>query len=271
MAGRIFFVLQSTLLLISYSFAQGNVRTDLKTYFDEYKVTGAFVMYDRNAGEWTIYNPEMTKRRLVPASTFDIANALIGLETGAIPDENFVFKWNKEKRGLKVWERDLRLVEAFQNSCIPCFASLARMIEGDQFQFYLNKLQYGKASLAGDTNTFWLSGKVLISPEEQVRFLWNLYDEKLPLSTRSMKAVKAMMLRDDTPRYKLFGKTGWLTNDLENPIGKPSLGWFVGYQERAGNVYFFATVIETEKTQADFALARVDISKRILKQLCVLE
>jgi beta-lactamase class D len=138
-------------------------------------------------------------------------------------------------------------------------------------QNYLGKLQYGNDSMTGGVETFWLSGGLRISADEQVKFLVDLYDEKLPLSQRSMRAVKSIMLRDNTPRYKIYGKTGWQTNDLADPVGKYSLGWFVGYQERAGDVYFFATLIETQKTQADFASARVDISKRILKQLCVLE
>lgn len=271
MSVRVLFVFQIVLLLAHYSYAQDEVRPDLKTYFDEYNVNGSFVMYDRNAGKWTRYNPEMAARRMTPASTFDIANILIGLETGALPDENFIFKWDRQKRPLSVWERDLRLAEAFQTSCVPCFALLARMIDAERMRFHLDRLRYGNGLTSEGGDTFWLNGSLRISPDEQVRFLLNLYDEKLPLSPRAMKTVKAMMLRDNTAKYKLFGKTGWQTSNFADPVGRHSLGWFVGYQERAGNVYFFATVLETEKTQADFASARVDISKRILKQLCVLE
>ena len=267
---RVLFALQITFLLINYSYAQEDVRPDLKSFFDEYNVAGAFVMYDRNARTWTRYNPEMAKKQVVPASTFDIANSLIGFETGLL-DEDFVFKWGGEKRVLKVWEKDMKLPDAFMTSCLPCFRELSRTVGAERMKAYLAKLQYGNASVSGDTETFWLTGGLRISADEQVKFLLDLYDEKLPLSPRAMKAVKSIMLRDNTPRYKLYGKTGWQTEDFADPIGKYSLGWFVGYQERGGNVYFFATVLETQKTQADFASARVDISKRILKQLCVLE
>jgi beta-lactamase class D len=227
-------------------------------------------MYDRNAAKWIRYNPPFAQKRLPPASTFDIANTLIGFETGVL-SQGFLFRWNGEKRLFKSWERDLDIRDAFQNSCLPCFHQLSQAIGLERMQSYLDKLRYGNGVIEGRGETFWMKGGLRISADEQVELLRSLYDEKLMLSPRSMKEVKAMLLRDDTPRYKLFGKTGWLTDDLADPIGKPSLGWFVGFQERAGNVYFFATIIETEKTQADFASARVDISKRILKQLCVIE
>lgn len=271
MATRVLLALLIGLLLAHSSYAQDEVRPDLKTYFDEYRVSGGFVMYDRNAGKWTRYNPDVTKKAFSPGSTFDIVTTLAGFETGTIPDAGFVFKWNGEKRALNAWERDLTLAQAFQASCVPCFREVARSIGSERMADFLEKLRYGNASVAGDPGAYWLTGGTRISADEQVRLLMSLYEEKLPLSPHSIRAVKTIMLRDDTPRYKLFGKTGWLTGSFADPIGKPSLGWFVGYQERAGNVYFFATVIETENTQADFASARVDIAKRILKQLCVLE
>ena len=79
------------------------------------------------------------------------------------------------------------------------------------------------------------------------------------------------MLREETAGYKLYGKTGWQTDDLNNAIGKFSIGWFVGYVEKDGAVYFFALNAETTKTESSFAAARVEITKKILKDLKLLQ
>src|SRR3712207_8202792 len=57
--------------------------------------------------------------------------------------------------------------------------------------------------------------------------------------SRSLQIVKEVMTLEETPDYKLRGKTGG------GPLGENRfLGWFVGYLETKDNAYFFATEIE---------------------------
>jgi beta-lactamase class D len=69
---------------------------ELEKYFEGF--TGAFVLYDLNNDHYVRYNPEQCSERFLPASTFKILNSLIGLETGVIPDENYVIKWDGRTR-----------------------------------------------------------------------------------------------------------------------------------------------------------------------------
>jgi len=69
------------------------------------------------------------------------------------------------------------------------------------------------------------------------------------------------MLREETAGYKLRAKTGWGRQDSLD------IGWFVGYVERSDNVYFFATNIESRQPSEHFGQARIEITKKILKQL----
>lgn len=137
-------------------------------------------------------------------------------------------------------------------------------------QKYLNNLKYGNRNISGGIDQFWLTGGLRISPDEEVNFLRKLYAEKLSISRRSQQIVKRIMLQETAPNYKIYGKTGWQTDDLSNPLGKYSIGWYVGYLEQNGNVYFFATNVETGKTQASFAASRTEITKKILKELNLL-
>ena len=65
-----------------------------------------------------------------------------------------------------------------------------------------------------------------------------------------MEIVRDIMRLETHPAYQLRGKTG--TGLLENL----SVGWFVGYEERDGNVFFFALNITSTNTQVNGATAK---------------
>ncbi|MEZ5426617.1 MAG: class D beta-lactamase [Pyrinomonadaceae bacterium] len=245
-------------------------RPEFGKYFDRHQVIGTFVLYDQNDKKFIRYNPERARKGFVPASTFKIANSLIGLETGIITGEDYVFKWNGEKRLLDIWNRDLSLNRAFNSSCLPCYQGLAREIGHERMKKWVKKLKYGNADISGGIDQFWLTGGLRISADEEVEFLRRLYNSKLPLKQTTMDTVKKIMLREDNGKYKLSYKTGWQTDDLKNSIGSKSLGWIVGYLETGGNVHYFATNIETDDTRADFAASRMEITRQILKDLKLL-
>ena len=245
-------------------------RPEFKKYFDEYGYDGTFVLYDRNEKKFIRYNPQRGKQRFIPASTFKIANSLIGLETTEISGEDHIFRWDGKKRLLDIWEKDLDLNQAFNASCVPCYQELARNIGTERMQKWVRKLDYGNKNIGGGIDMFWLTGELRISANEEVKFLLRLYENKLPLKPRTVAIVKKIMLREDRSDYKLSYKTGWHTDNSVNTVGSKSLGWIVGYLERDNNVYFFATNLETNDTPANFPPSRLEITKKILKDLKLL-
>jgi beta-lactamase class D len=50
-----------------------------------------------------------------------------------------------------------------------------------------------------------------------------------------------------------------------------NIGWFVGYAEKNGNVYFFATNIESPERRRRISAARIDITKSVLRELSVMD
>ena len=232
------------------------VRPELKSNFQGF--TGAFVLYDLNLKRYIRYNPERCAERFIPASTFKIMNSLIGLETGIIPDADYVIKWDGTKYDIPAWNQDHTLRTAIQNSVVWYYQELARRVGEKKMQEYVDAAHYGNQDISGKIDTFWLEGGLRISAEEQVEFLKRLYKGELPLSQRSMNIVKEILVLEKTETYQLSGKTG------SGQRITPHESWFVGYLETKGNVYFFATNIEGSDGSGDKAR---EIAQNILQNL----
>lgn len=213
------------------------VKPELEKYFQGAK--GAFVLYDLNNDYYIRYEPERCAEQFIPASTFKIMNSLIGLETGIIPDENYVIKWDGTHYEIPVWNQDNTLKTAIKNSVVWYYQELARRVGKEKIQYYVNAVNYGNKDITGEIDTFWLEGGLRISADQQVEFLKQLYLDKLPFSTRSARIVKEILVLEKTESYQLSGKTG------SGQRITPHVGWFVGYLETEGNVYFFATNLES--------------------------
>ncbi len=212
------------------------VKPELGKYFQGF--TGAFVLYDLSGQRIIRYNPERCAERFLPASTFKIMNSLIGLETGVIPDEAYVIKWDGTHYDIPAWNQDHTLRTAIKNSVVWYYQELARRVGQERMQHYVDAAGYGNQDISGRIDTFWLEGGLRISAEEQVGFLKRLYENDLPFSQRSMDIVKDILVLEKTGSYQLSGKTGSVQRVT------PHVGWFVGYLEGGGKVYIFAANVE---------------------------
>jgi beta-lactamase class D len=232
------------------------IRPELEKDLQGFK--GAFVLYDLNRNRYIRYNPERCAERFIPASTFKIMNSLIGLETGVIPDADYVIKWDGTQYDIPAWNQDHTLRTAIQNSVVWYYQELARRVGKERMQEYVDAANYGNKDISGKIDTFWLEGGLRISAEEQVEFLKRLYKDELPFSRRSMDTVKEILVLEKTETYQLSGKTGSALRVL------PIVSWFVGYLETKDNVYFFATNIEGSDGTGDKAR---EIAQNILQDL----
>jgi beta-lactamase class D len=239
------------------------VKPDLEKYFQGRK--GAFVLFDQNGNLYTRYNPERCAEGFLPASTFKILNSLIGLETGVIPDENYVIPWDGTSYQIKEWNQAHTLKSAIKYSVVWYFQELARRVGKEKMQHFVDAAGYGNKDVSGSLDSFWLDGSLRISADEQVEFLKRFYAGSLPFSERSLKLVKELIVLDKTETYVLSGKTGSV---VRTEIFQ---GWFVGYLETRGNVYFFATNMESTNPDglANGAAAQ-EISLDILRELNLL-
>lgn len=241
------------LFLASCTLNKAKINNELKKHFDEEKVTGSFSLFNNQAGNVIVYNMDLDTLRLSPASSFNMINALIGLETGKIIDT--VTTWDLN-------EQAVSLPLAFRQNNTEYFKRVARLVGKDTLQHWVDTTQYGNKNLAGDIDSFWLNDTLKISNDEQVGLMYELYFDKLPFSKYAQDILKGMMKQVDNTLYKYYYATGTGT-DSKNQ----SIGWIMGWVEENRHVYFFSTYIQSNEHQKDMSETAVKIAHNILTEL----
>ena len=230
---------------------------DWQSVFNKVKIEGTFVLSKLGSDSIFVHNPARLNNAYLPASTFKILNSLISLETKAIGDENEIIKWDGTKRFYDKWNQDQNLKSAIKYSCVWFYQELARRVGKDKMQHYLQASEYGNAKIGSEIDIFWLEGDLRISAKQQINFLNNFLNRKLPFQNENFDVVKSILMIDSTQSYKLYAKTGWaLRTDKE-------IGWYVGFVERGEDIWVFAMNIDiNESSDSKY---REDLTGIILK------
>ncbi|MBS7662671.1 class D beta-lactamase [Pseudomonas lalucatii] len=202
--------------------------------FAQAGATGTFVLHEVGSDRLQGHNRRRAATRYSPASTFKIANSLIGLATGAVASVDEVFPYDGQPQFLKSWERDMGLREAIRVSNLSAYQMLARRIGLPRMRRQVAALVYGNGEVGTAVDRFWLDGPLAISAVEQAEFLARLSQDRLPLAPAIQAKVREISLLEQGPGWRLYGKTGWATSV------EPAIGWWVGWLEQDGKGYSFA-------------------------------
>ena len=132
--------------------------------FREAGVEGTFVLLDERRGELRGHNQSRAEQRLSPASTFKIANALIGLSLGAVRSVDEVMPYTGDANPLmREWLEPMGLCGAMKVSKVPLYQELALRIGLQRMGKAIQRLHYGNAQIGTNVTTFWLRGPLAIS------------------------------------------------------------------------------------------------------------
>jgi beta-lactamase class D len=240
-----------------------------KTAFERAGVAGTMLVYDEKADRWHVFDATRARYPYLPASTFKLFNALVALDTGAVKDEYEVIRWDGVVRGptgapMAEWNRDNSLASGMRYSTVWFYQEVARRAGQARMQAWIDKAGYGNRDIDGDIDTFWLSGPLRISAEQQVDFLRRLADDKLPFSLRAQETVRRISITEAQPRYVLHAKTGWGTKAAQN-AASDDIGWYVGWVESGGRRWFFAMNMDIH--DSDDGGKRVPLAKQLLSTL----
>ncbi|MGN6657819.1 MAG: class D beta-lactamase [Achromobacter mucicolens] len=246
-------------------------QVDIGARFREEQVEGTFVLLDGQTGAFQRYDEARADKRYLPASTYKIPNSLIALETGVAKGKDFEIEWNSKRNPRQpwwpaAWAQNHTLESALQNSAVWYYQEIARRIGAKRMQAYVDRFNYGNRDISGGIDQFWLTGGLRISANEQVEFLRRFYVNQFGLSERTVQMTKDILVLEETPDYRLSGKTGWA--GLGEP-GAQQTGWLVGYLEREGKVFYFALNVDVKKKQD--AAARMKIVRAVFGDLGLMD
>jgi beta-lactamase class D len=203
--------------------------------FRQAGVEGTFVLLDERRGELRGTNRTRAEQRISPASTFKIANALIGLSLGAVRSVDEVIPYTGDANPfMREWLEPMGLRGAMKVSNVPLYQELARRIGLQRMGEAIARLGYGNQQIGTNVTTFWLRGPLAISAVEQTRFLSSLAHRTLPFPDQAQRQVAEITRVDSGPGWSLHAKTGW-----QNAPGA-GVGWWVGWLQRGKQITPFA-------------------------------
>lgn len=234
---------------------------EITTLFNEAQTQAVFVTFDGST--WRQYGNDLKRAQTeyIPASTFKMLNALIGLQHAKVTT-NEIFKWNGEKRAFPTWEKDMTLAQAMQASAVPVYQELARRIGLALMQQEVKRLGFGNANIGKQVDNFWLVGPLKITPEQEVQFAYQLATQTLPFDVVVQKQVKDMLYIESRGDAKLYAKSGW-GMDVE-----PQVGWYTGWVDD-GHGKITAFSLNMQMAAGDDVAERKQLTLDVLDKLGV--
>jgi beta-lactamase class D len=219
-------------------------RDDLAKHFFDEGTVGTFVGYKVDDYLIIASDKDRSGEAKLPASTFKIPNSVIALETGVVGDpDKDIFKWDGVTRSIEAWNHDHTMRSAIAASAVPVYQEIARRIGAERMQKYVDLFDYGNRDIGGGIDQFWLTGNLRIDPIQQIDFVDRLRRGTLPVSKRSQDLVRDILPVTKVGDSIIRAKSGLLGAE----VGKPSLGWMVGWAEKGDTRTVFALNIDCKE------------------------
>lgn len=205
--------------------------------------------------------------RTTPASSFKLALAVMGYDSGILKDVHTP-AWPFKPGYLashSEWKQMTDPTSWLQNSVVWYSQVLTTQLGMHHFRAYVEKFDYGNKDVSGNPGKndgltkAWLSSSLQISPAEEVVFVRKMLSGDLPVSKTAISAtiaiVPAWTLADGTV---VHGKTGTgipraADGSLDAPHG---VGWFVGWADKGDKRYVFARLIRQDSLAGAGFVAR---------------
>lgn len=207
------------------------------------------VIIDEKSGD-TIYRQGNCDQGFYPQSTFKLALAMMGYDSGILVDQhNPLWKYRPELKRSAREQKDTDPVIWQRDSIVWFSQEITRKLGKRSFADYVKRLGYGNQDVSGGPGNTdglteaWLMSSLKISAEDQVRFLRRFLTGKLPISPRAQQMTEAIVPHfPAADGWDVQGKTGagWLRTNAGKSNPERPLGWFVGWATKGNRRLIFA-------------------------------
>jgi beta-lactamase class D len=231
----------SVLILIAFgAFActPNNVKINdaIGKQIDSAGMKGSFALMENSTEAFTIYNLSAYKDSgYAPLNTFFALPVLIGFDKGQL-------------------NADTNTWVSLDSSLY--YQQLVKQIGRNEILLEIDSIHYGKGIVSANMDSFWRDESLLITADEQLGFIKQLYFKGLPFQKRSQELFSKMILKEANSNYKLSYLVA-----TDNALGNQA--WVVGYIEENLHPYFF--VLHTSATDGnDLKNRNINLLKSIL-------
>ena len=214
--------------------------------------TNCFLLHEIGVGQVRRSPGEACATRVSPASTFKIPHALAALDAGVLDGPDATIAYDGADQPFVSWRRDHTLRTAIRDSVVWFFQRVAERLGAERERAYLEKFRYGNADASSGLTTFWLGASLLISPDEQQRFLLDLFADRLPVERRHMATVRQLMVQPAGTVVNAAGSlpfgpaTGVVVAAKTGAIREASgqdVRWLVGHVQRGTRSWIFVSMV----------------------------
>jgi beta-lactamase class D len=238
-----------------------------------------FLLQQVGSGDVERSPSDLCGLRVTPASTYKIPHALAAIDAGVVRDENEVIAYDGADVPFDSWKSDHTLASAIRYSVVWYFQRIAERLGMERERDYLRRFDFGNADPSSGLTSFWLGGSLLVSPEEELRFLSRLYRHDLPVSERAMSVVERILIQPPNALASALGEApfaapwpagtilGAKTGRARDASGR-DVRWLVGHVERGGREWIFVSAVVGGKDLPPSAA--IDLASTSLRRAGVL-
>lgn len=198
---------------------------------------------------------------VTPASTFKIALAVMGFESGLLKnahDPLLPFRPGYTDWAGAVWREPTDPQRWLKYSVVWYSQLLARELGTARLTDYARSFDYGNADFSGDAGKdnglerAWIGSSLKIAPAGQIAFLEKLVNLRLPVKREAMEKTIAIVETAATAPggWQVRGKTGMAyPRNADGSFDEAhAWGWYVGWAQKDGRTLVFARLDQdTEK------------------------
>ncbi len=218
------------------------------------------VIADAHTGSMLV-NEGRCGDRVTPASTFKIALAAMGYDSGFLRDAGnpvLPFRPGYPDWGGDAWRRPTDPAAWMRHSVVWYSQQITRELGVEKLRGYGRSFAYGNADFSGDAGKnnalerAWISSSLTISPVEQTVFLRRLITGQLPISRDATAKTMAIVESSETSDgWRISGKTGSAyPRKADGTFDRARMwGWYVGWASKGDVTLVFARLAQDDKRE----------------------